>query len=76
MQIASQRHVYGVLAFWVVIVDAMRFVSQAASQVSVCKGLRFAKVVRDLNRFFMHFFYLLYYGDNTRGTRGRSQLQK
>jgi len=76
MQIASQRQVYGVLAFWVVIVDAMRFVSQAASQVLVCEGLRFAKVVEDLNRFFMPFFYLLYYGDSTRGTRGRSQLQK
>jgi hypothetical protein len=76
MRIASQRQVYGVLAFWVAIVDTMRFVSQSASQVSVCEGLRFAKVVGDLNRFFMHFFYLLYYGDSTRGTRGRSQLQK
>jgi hypothetical protein len=26
------------------------------SQVSVCEGLRFAKVVGDLNRFFMHFY--------------------
>jgi hypothetical protein len=76
MRIASQRHVYGVLAFWVVIVDTMRFVSQAASQVSECEGLRFAKVIGGLNRFFMRFFYLLYYGDSTRGTRGRSQLQK
>jgi len=56
MQIALQRQVYGVLAFWVAIVDAMRFVSQAASQVSVCEGLRFTKVVGDLNRFFMRFF--------------------
>jgi hypothetical protein len=64
------------LAFWVAIVDAMRFVSQAASQVSICEGLRFAKVVGDLNRFFMRFFYLLNYGDIIRGTRGRSQLQK
>jgi len=38
-------------------------------KVSVCEGLRFAKVVGDLNRFFMRFFYLLYYGDSTRGTR-------
>jgi hypothetical protein len=76
MRIASQRQVYGVLAFWVAMVDAMRFVSQATSQVLVCKGLRFAKVVGNLNRFFMRFFYLLYYGDSTRGTRGRSQLQK
>jgi hypothetical protein len=76
MRIASQRQVYGVLALWVVIVDVMRFVSQAVSQVSVCEGLSFAKVVGDLNRFFMRFFYLLYYGDSTRGTRGRSQLQK
>jgi len=72
MRIASQRQVYGVLAFWVAIVDAMRFVSQSASQVLVCEGLRFTKVVGDLNRFFMRFFYLLYYGDNTRGTKGRS----
>ncbi len=42
----------------------MGFVSQTASQVSVCEGLHFAKVVRDLNRFFMRFFYMLYYGDN------------
>jgi hypothetical protein len=56
MRIASQRQVYGVLAFWVAIVDAMRFVSQAASQVLVCEGLRFAKVVEDLNKFFMRFF--------------------
>jgi hypothetical protein len=76
MQIASQRQVYGVLAFWVAIVDAMRFVSQSALQVSVCEGLCFTKVVEDLNRLFMRFFYLLYYGDSTRGTRGRSQLQK
>jgi hypothetical protein len=76
MRIASQIQVYEVLAFWVVIVDAMRFVSQVALQVSICEGLRFAKVVGDLNRFFMRFFYLLYYGDNTIGTRGRSQLQK
>jgi len=76
MRIALQKHVYGVLAFWVAIVDVMRFVSQAASQVSVCEGLRFEKVVGDLNRFFMRFFYLLYYGDSTRGIRGRSQLQK
>jgi len=38
------------------IVDAKQFVSQTASQVSVCKGLRFAKVVGDLNKFFMFFF--------------------
>jgi hypothetical protein len=74
MRIASQRQVYGVLAFWVAIVGTMQFVSQAASQVSLCEGLRFAKVVGDLNRFFMRFFCLLYYGDNTRGTRGKSQL--
>jgi len=54
----------------------MGFVLQTASQVSVCEGLRFAKMVRNLNRFFMRFFNLLYYGDSTRGTRGRSQLQK
>jgi hypothetical protein len=54
----------------------MRFVSQSALQVSVCEVLRFTKVVGDLNKFFMRFFYLLYYGDSTRGTRGRSQLQK
>jgi hypothetical protein len=66
MRIASQRQVYGVLAFWVAIVDTMRFVSQSALQVSICEGLRFAKVN----------FYLLYYGDSTRDTRGRSQLQK
>jgi len=47
------------MAFWVVIVDMMGFVSQIASQVSVCEGLRFAKVVGDLNRFFMHFFLLV-----------------
>jgi len=76
MRIASQRQVYAVLAFWVAIVNAMRFVSQVTSQVLVCKGLRFAKVVRDLNRFFMRFFYLFYYGDSTRGTRGKSQLHK
>jgi hypothetical protein len=76
MQIALQIYVYGVLAFWVAIVDTMGFVSQTASQVSVCEGLRFAKVVGELNRFFMRFFYLLYYGDNIRGTRGRSHLQK
>jgi len=56
MRIASQRQVYGVLAFWVAIVGTMRFVSQAVSQVSLCEGLRFAKVVGDLNRFFMRFF--------------------
>jgi hypothetical protein len=55
-RIASQRQVYGVLALWVAIVDAMRFVSQATSQVSVCEGLCFTKVVEDLNRFFMRFF--------------------
>jgi len=54
----------------------MGFVLQIVLQVSVCEGLSFAKVVGDLNRFFMHFFYLLYYGDNTKGTKGRSQLQK
>jgi hypothetical protein len=58
------------------IVDTMGFVSQTALQVSVSEGLRFAKVVEDLNRFFMRFFDLLYYGDSTRDTRGRSQLQK
>jgi hypothetical protein len=36
--------------------DTMGFVSQTASQVSVCEGLRFAKVVRDLNIFFMCFY--------------------
>jgi hypothetical protein len=56
MRIASQRQVCGVLALWVAIVDAMRFFSQAASQMSVCKGLRFAKMVEDLNRFFLRFF--------------------
>jgi len=56
MRIASQRQVYGVLAFWFAIVDTMRFVSQVTSQVSVCEGLCFAKVVGDLNRFFMRFF--------------------
>jgi hypothetical protein len=71
-----RKEVYGVLAFWVAIVDTMGFVSQTASQVSVCEGLRFAKMVGDLNIFLMRFFYLLYYGDNTRGTRRRSQLQK
>jgi hypothetical protein len=59
-----------------VIVNTMGFVSQTASQVLVCEGLHFAKVVGDLNIFLMRFFYLLYYGDSTRGTRGRSQLQK
>jgi hypothetical protein len=33
----------------------MAFVSHIASQVSVCEGLRFAKVAGDLNRFFMRF---------------------
>jgi hypothetical protein len=33
----------------------MGFVLQTASQVSVCEGLRFTKVVGDLNRFFMRF---------------------
>jgi hypothetical protein len=59
----------GVLAFWVVIVSASQrfkwcfgafrydgFVSQTALQVSVCEGLRFAKMVGDLNRFFMCFY--------------------
>ncbi len=64
---------FGIL---VAIVDTMGFVSQTASQVSVCEGLCFVKVVGDLNIFLMRFFYLLYYGDSIRGTRGKSQLQK
>jgi len=34
----------------------MGFVSQTALQVSICEGLCFAKVVGDLNKFFMFFF--------------------
>jgi hypothetical protein len=36
--------------------DTMGFVSQTSLQVSLCEGLRFAKVVGDLNRFFMRFY--------------------
>jgi hypothetical protein len=35
----------------------MGFVSQTASQVLVCEGMRFAKMVGDLNRFFMRFYW-------------------
>ncbi len=48
------------------------FVSQSFSM----RRSALRKSGRNLNRFFMRFFYLLYYGDSTRGTRGRSQLQK
>jgi hypothetical protein len=34
----------------------MGFVLQTVSQVLVCEGLRFAKVVEDLNKFFMRFY--------------------
>jgi hypothetical protein len=52
MRIASQRYVKWRLFRK----DTMGFVLQIASQVSVCEGLRFAKVVEDLNRFFMRFY--------------------
>jgi hypothetical protein len=36
--------------------NTMGFVSQTALQVSICEGLRFAKVVEDLKKLFMHFY--------------------
>ncbi len=51
MRIASQ-----ILVKWRLFrKDTMGFVLQTVSQVSICEGLRFAKVV-DLNRFFMRFY--------------------
>jgi len=36
--------------------NTMGFVLQIVSQVSICEGLRFVKLVGDLNRLFMRFY--------------------
>jgi len=51
-------------------------ISNSMSQARYHDRMKIHVHLRDLNKFFMHFFYLLYYGDSTRGTRGRSQQQK
>jgi hypothetical protein len=52
MIVSALQRFNGVLA----LSDTMGFVLQTTLQVSVCEGLRFAKVVRDLNKFFMRFY--------------------
>ncbi len=51
------------------IVDTIGFVSQTVSQVSVCEGLRFAKVVGDLNLFLMRFLHVVLWGQYKRYKR-------
>jgi hypothetical protein len=83
MRIASQKCVKWLL----VRKGTILFVSQTTSQETICESLRFAKEFVDLNKSqtalqakicegLCVFFYLLFYGDRTRGTRGRLQLQK
>ncbi len=89
LQTASQVTICEGLRFAKEVVDLNK--SQTSSQVTICEGLRFAKEVVDMNKsqtssqvticevcasHICIFIDMLFYGDSTRGTRGRSQLQK